>query len=123
MYRMGQQYAAELGLSPVPAMASRNIHGCASRLSRRSPNKVPGEAEAYDPFGLLQSIAKTALKDRHHSADRCFLGVNDAVYVGERAGKGLFADDFLAGFQCRERLRNMQRRRRADVDNIDILHA
>ncbi len=71
----------------------------------------------------MHSIAKAVLEDRQHAARCLELARNDAVDFGERAGKRLLADDLFSGRQCREGLPDMQRRRRADVDNVEIIHA
>jgi hypothetical protein len=71
----------------------------------------------------LQPVAKSVLKDRHHSPCRLFLGRDQPVDLGERAGQRLLADDLLTGCQSRQGLRAMQHRRGADVDDVDIAHA
>ena len=47
-----------------------------------------GDAQVDDPLGLLQPVAKSVLKDRHHSPCRLSLGRDQPVDLGERAGQG-----------------------------------
>ncbi len=123
MDRMGQQHTAELGCqSPSPRRLV--VFWLASPRGLDSGEiRFPSNTQIDDPLGLSQPIAKTVLKDRHDPPRCLSFGHDHAVDLGQRPGQRLLADDFLAGRQCGEDLRDVERRRRADVDDVDIVHA
>jgi hypothetical protein len=120
---MHQQHPAALG---VPAPAPRRlvvIRGPFPRRLDRREVGFAGDPEIDDALGFLHAVAKAVLKDRHHPPGGSFLGHDYPVNLGERADQRLLADDFLAGRECRQDLLEVKRCRRADVDNVDVVHA
>jgi len=122
MDRVGQQDAAELGFQPPSPWGLVILRRATpSRLDRRQI-RPPGDAGINDALGLLHSVAEALLKDWHDATRRPGFGRNYAIDFGDGSGERFLADDLFARRQRREDLREMERRRRADVDDLDIIH-
>src|SRR3984893_15448449 len=106
------------------ATRSRNISACVSKPSLRWRDRAFPRCpcQGYTlPFAVR--CQSGTLKYRHHAARRLPFGCDHSIDFGEGADNRLLADDFLAGRQCRQNLRKVERRRSTDVDDVDIIHA
>ena len=65
-------------------------------------------------------MAEAVLEDRAEAARRGGLGGGDGVDLGEAAGHRLLDDHVEAGLERRDRLRLVQARGRADVDDVEV---
>ncbi len=123
MDRMCQQDAAKLGIqSPAPRRFIILGSAVPSRLDGRQIGDS-GYSHIDEALGLLHRVAEAVLEDRHHASGSLRFGRDHAVDIRQRSGHGLLAENLLVCRQCSQGLRNMQRGRGADVDDVDVVHA
>ncbi len=119
---MRHQRAAQLA-GPLAAPGHRIIVGTAppQRLDRAHIGGA-GKARIDDRLGLLDAVAEPVLEHRHQLAPGALFGRHHLVDLGQRADQRLLADHVFARLQRRDDHRVMHHRRRADVDDVEIVH-
>ena len=102
MDRVGQQYAAELGVQPPSPWGLVILQRATpSRLDRRQIGPS-GDPCINNALGLLHPVAEAVLKDRHDATRRSSFGRDHAIDFGDGSGQRFLANDLLAGRQRRE---------------------
>ena len=89
-------------------------------LDRRRVRR-PGDASVDEGLHLLEAVAEPVLEDRHEPPGAGRLGLGEGVAVAQRRDERLLAHDVLAGRQGRGDLLEVERRRRAEVDDVDVV--
>ena len=82
-----------------------------------------GHALVHQKAQLLQPVAEAFLEDRHHAPPRLPLGRGQRVDLGQRADQRLLTKGVLAGREHPVDLLEMQVRRRANIDDVQLVHA
>ena len=83
---------------------------------------APRDALLDEELELLDPVAEAVLEDRHHATAGALLGVSHPVHVVKGPGQRLLADHVPPRVQGLERLRHVQVGRRADVDDVELVH-
>ena len=123
MDRVHQQYAAALGLPAPTPWRLIIFRGAFPSSLDRGEIGLSGDPQIDEPLGLLHPVAKAILKDRHDPSGCRVLGGDHLIDLGEREHQRLLTDDLLACRKCREDLPKVEGCWRANVDNIDVVHA
>jgi hypothetical protein len=120
---MGHQHPAQFAR---PLAAPRHLVIFGGPLPQRFGGGdigLAGNPGIDDRLGLPDAIAITVLEDRHQPTPGGLFGFDHLVDLRQRADQRLFADHVPASLQRRHDLPVMHHRRRADIDDVDIVHA
>ena len=82
-----------------------------------------GNSHIDEALGLQHPVAEAVLEYRHHPSGSLRFGRDDAIDIRQRPGHRLLAENLLTRCQGSQSLLDVQCRRRADVDDVDVVHA
>src|SRR5882757_6738177 len=124
---MSWEWMAWVSSAPPNSVSKRPRHGIVFGAAQPGgldgrEIRLAGEAKFDNAPRLLEAVAETILEHRHDAPARPGLGGGELVDLVQRADKRFFADHLLAGGERCHDLRKVQRWRRADIDDVDVIH-
>jgi hypothetical protein len=120
--RVGHADPAELGVEATAPLHGVVVGAAAPEGLDARHVGLSGDPGLDQPTQPLGAAAEAILEDGHQAAAARALAGGDGVHVGQRPRERLLADDVEAALERPGRHRAVEVGRRADVDDVQIVH-